>query len=467
MVDIKPTYEDFIAKDFTGDPSSWPGSGTGAGAGYGTPIRVEDTQFINVDSEYDTNNASGGTASWVLSPSGPSAVSFAFNGPAGLYNVDIGYFDALGSADLVVKQGSTTLDSWTLDNDELLWSNNFISRNIASNIQVNPGDIFSFSGTGELLEYAIVDYLHFTPTGSGGGQTLPPPNTETVRVEAEDINTIYDIEDVSGASGGQVWSVVNGPSGETGTGTFDFIGQSDLYDVIVGYYDENDGVGEIKLEKDGVVLDQWDLDQDLGSDSPNSSTFATRTVASSIQVNAHDSFTLYGTEDSGEYARVDYFEFVPNGGSGSGGSGGSGEAPQSVLETYQDAAISHIASILGWTEQQVRDSLPNVSNSITDSRFADVATDILSGYGNGWGSSGSSGGGGGWGGGSSGSCGWGCQEFEELFYSHAFAAATTTDSDNTHDHDHSHTNEHDNAAILILGSSTNKSYWKRISAFRG
>ena len=576
-------FIDFIAKDFTGDLSTGSGSGSG-----GTPIRIEDTEFINVEHTFDTDHA-GGTGSWVLHPNYPANVSVVFNGPAGFYDVDIAYFDANGSAYLEVKKGSTILDAWTLNNDELFWTENLISRNIASNIEVNPGDTFSFSGTGNPVEYAVVDYLDFTPTASipspqtvrveaedmtlntnsnyavedlsiasggkvaksanyngygefnfagdtgvydivvgffdendGVGQirvkqngvhiidspdsfwhldqdlgsaepnantfvtetvvsgvqitngdlfrltmkqdggeyarvdyidfvpTAPPP--EIVRFEAEDMtlntNSNYAVEDLSIASGGKVAKSAN----YNGYGEFNFDGDSGVYDIVVGFFDENDGVGQIRVKQNGVnIIDSpdsfWHLEQDLGSAEPDANTFVTETVVSGVQITNGDLFRLTMKQDGGEYARVDYIDFVPtgssdsggsggsgsgSGGSGSGGSGGSGQAPQSVLETYQDAAISHIASELGWTEQQVRDSLSNVNNSITDSRFSEVAIDILSGYGNGWGSSGSGSSGGGWGGGS---CGWGCQDFEELFYSHAFGAVIN-DGDDTHDHDH-------------------------------
>ena len=43
---------------------------------------------------------------------------------------------------------------------------------------------------------------------------------------------------------------------------------------------------------------------------PDSNTFTTRRVASNAQVNPGDSFTLFGTEDNYEYARVDYIDFI-------------------------------------------------------------------------------------------------------------------------------------------------------------
>ena len=427
-------FFDFIAKSFTGDPSSWPGSGSGSGSGsYGTPIRIEDTQFINADDRFDTDNASGGSGSWAINLDG-SSVTAVFNGSAGLYNIDIGYFDALGSAYLEVKQGATTLDSWTLNNDELFWSRNFISRNIASNRQVNPGDTFTFTGNGDLLDYAIVDYLDFTPTGS-------LPSLQTIRFEAENLNSPHNHVPENGSfySNGQVWTGRNDLAyGAESSGTLTFNGSSGYYDVIVGYYDEIDGVSQLKLKQGNTVLDHWYLDQQLVDPSQPYAypeNFVARTVSSGLQINAGDTFTLNSIMNQGEINRVDYIEFVPVSSSGSGGSGdsgssgGSGEQPLSSYELFYKNALNAIASQLGWNEEDVLNYLNTAQNSLTGQHFFDIVNDIL--IPNGWGSWGSGSSGGGWGGGS---CGWGCQEFEELFHSHAFGAIDNDGS--AHDHDH-------------------------------
>ena len=80
---------------------------------------------------------------------------------------------------------------------------------------------------------------------------------------------------------------------------------------MVAYYDQNHGVGRLSASLEGVALDDWQLDQDLGASSVNEKTFATRTIATQIQVNAGDELRLEGLRDGGERARIDYVEFVP------------------------------------------------------------------------------------------------------------------------------------------------------------
>ena len=313
------------------------GSGSGGGSGSSgitEPIRFEaedlplssttPNAYIDIQS---FNVASGGQV-WSVDDDdywGSSSVAdlfdqtgaadLAFNGPTGYYDVVIGYYDEDdGVAQYQVQQGNTLLDSWSADLDlggDVPTQQNLVHRTVAASQHVSAGDIFTITATEGLSDHARIDYIDFLPVESAPSNPPPPPAATTVRFEAEDLNTIYDVENVSGASGGQVWSVVYGPSGETGSGTFNFSGQAGLYDVVVGYYDENDGVGQLKVRQSGTLLDQWDLDQNLGSASPDNDTFATRTVASGVQVNPGETFKIIGTENGGEYARVDYIEFVP------------------------------------------------------------------------------------------------------------------------------------------------------------
>ena len=229
--------------------------------------------------------------------------TFDFSGAAGIYDVRVGYYDENdGVAFLTIQQDGTTLDSWTLNQN--LGSPNatalsHTSRTVATDRVIIPGDTFKISGIEQGTEHARIDYIDFARVNAA------------TRFEAEDMLSIYDVEDISGASGGEVWSVVNGPSGETGTASFNFYGQAGLYDVVIGYYDENDGEGKLRVTQGGTTLDQWSLDQELGVDYATADSFVTRTVASGVQVNPGEVFRLYGTEDGGEYARVDYIELVP------------------------------------------------------------------------------------------------------------------------------------------------------------
>lgn len=133
-----------------------------------------------------------------------------------------------------------------------------------------------------------------------------------IRVEAESMSlSNYGIEFNLSASGLGLISLLGGEDPETGTATFNFVGDSGQYDAIAGYYDENDGVAQIEVSQNGTLLDSWSLDSDLGSELADSTTATTREIATGITVNQGDSFTITGTEDSSERTRIDYIDFIP------------------------------------------------------------------------------------------------------------------------------------------------------------
>lgn len=133
-----------------------------------------------------------------------------------------------------------------------------------------------------------------------------------IRVEAESMSlNRYRRESNSSASGDRLISLAGRNGRERGTASFAFSGSSGTYDIIAGYYDENDGTARLEVAQNGSVLDAWDLDRNLGSASANATTFTTRTIARGRSLAQGDDFTLTGREQGGDHARVDYLEFIP------------------------------------------------------------------------------------------------------------------------------------------------------------
>ena len=132
-------------------------------------------------------------------------------------------------------------------------------------------------------------------------------------IEAEDIADItgYRIENNSIASGGQMLSLVGQGGGEVGTASFTFNGASGNYNVILGTFDENDGVASFSVELNENQIGEIVLNGQLGSNVANASTFVELTVATEVQLGQGDLLTITGFEDGNEHARLDYIEFVP------------------------------------------------------------------------------------------------------------------------------------------------------------
>ncbi|WP_052055483.1 PQQ-dependent sugar dehydrogenase [Myxosarcina sp. GI1] len=135
---------------------------------------------------------------------------------------------------------------------------------------------------------------------------------ETFIVEAESMSLdTYRIEANGSASGGELISLAGGWIFQTGTASFSFEGASGEYDIVVGYYDENDGISRLEVKQNDNVLDSWRLNRNFPSGGANSTTATTREIAAGITVNQGDNFTLTGRERWFEPARVDYLEFIP------------------------------------------------------------------------------------------------------------------------------------------------------------
>lgn len=136
-----------------------------------------------------------------------------------------------------------------------------------------------------------------------------------IRIEAEDMTlTTYRTELGSFASGGNFISLVNA-AGRMGNAETVFTGEEGSYDVVIGYYDENDGVSQLQVSLGGVPLQRWNLDQNLGYGGASTQTLMRRTLATGVSLNQGTAIKIQGAANQTEYARVDYIEFIPVGAS--------------------------------------------------------------------------------------------------------------------------------------------------------
>ena len=151
-------------------------------------------------------------------------------------------------------------------------------------------------------------YTSFTSSSSSVADNV-------FRVEAETMTLLgdYAVEANSASSGS---ALIGAYSKGEGIALTMFGGEAGYYNIVVGYYDENDtGIGQISAALNGETLDNWLLDQNLGDTSATAQNFLTRTVASKILLNTGDIFkltSLRGLSGDGndENARIDYVDFV-------------------------------------------------------------------------------------------------------------------------------------------------------------
>ena len=133
----------------------------------------------------------------------------------------------------------------------------------------------------------------------------------SLRVEAEDMLLEgYRIEEIDFASGSRVVSFFGNEKRESGRASFNFSGKSGIYDVVVGYFDEEGGGATIDPLLNGQSLGRIKLDQKLGSNLAAPNTFVRHLVEDEVRLRIGDTFSLEGFEDANEHARIDYVEFI-------------------------------------------------------------------------------------------------------------------------------------------------------------
>ncbi|MEM6451125.1 MAG: NF038122 family metalloprotease [Cyanobacteria bacterium P01_D01_bin.105] len=290
-------------------------------------FRVEaETMTLLGDYVVEGNSGSSGGALISSRSDGEGIALTAFGGEAGYYNIIVGYYDEndTGIGQITAALNGSTLDAWSLDQNlggTSATSQNFLTRTVASTVLLNTGDVFKLTGLVGVSadgrdEHARIDYVDFVKVDLTNDDVNPEPVVvdsepvvigSSIRIEAESMNLSgYSIESSGLASNNRVIR-----TGSSGNATTSFGGDTGYYNIIVAYYDENDGLATLSASLEGVELDEWQLDQSLGSNVISSGNLVRRTIATQVQVNAGDELRLEGIREYNEFARIDYVEFVP------------------------------------------------------------------------------------------------------------------------------------------------------------
>jgi hypothetical protein len=193
-------------------------------------------------------------------------------------------------------------------------------------IQLDNDDVIQFDGEATVgsahslsfkawdMTEASVDSTSssaYSSTSATKNMTILTPAT-TVTVEAESITTRSDYSVISNtaASNGQMLQA----TATSGSAQFTFSGVSAKYDIVVQYFDENDGITTATLKSDNVVLGtSWRWDNITGnSNSPNANSLKTHTIPGQNLTNG--ATILFEYSDvivADEPARLDKFTFNP------------------------------------------------------------------------------------------------------------------------------------------------------------
>ena len=133
-------------------------------------------------------------------------------------------------------------------------------------------------------------------------------DTGPIRVEAENMNLSSKFRvDSNGHASGDKFIVARG----NGLHSADFIfdGPSGVYDIVIEYFDENDGESSLSVSVDGEVIDQWLWDEGTESAYADSESATTR-ILHDVEIDTGDSVVLAGYRDGREPLRIDAVELL-------------------------------------------------------------------------------------------------------------------------------------------------------------
>ena len=241
---------------------------------------------------------------------GEQIASYAFAAAPGVYDLAIGYFDENdGTASLRVLRNGSVIDSfiWNQDLGSPLADPSTATVRQITGVTLALDDVIEIRGFGDnpdgsANEPLRTDYIDFSRVGDA--PTPPAP----LRVEAEDFVLVQGLTKVArgAASGG--FNIEGGGSGEK-IARHVFTGVDGIYDLGLGYFDENDAVASMRVLVNDIEVDAFAWDADTGSAFADATSRVERTIAD-VALRTGDTVELRGFAAPGEPLRTDYLDFV-------------------------------------------------------------------------------------------------------------------------------------------------------------
>jgi hypothetical protein len=154
----------------------------------------------------------------------------------------------------------------------------------------------------------VLDLLRQDVDGDGLVSFFDPDDLPApFRVEAEsfDIQQGFTVASNGAASGRSLLAA--GAPGEQ-IARHVFAGPAGVYDLGLGHFDENDGAASLRVLVNGVEIDSFVWNRDLGSASPDAQSRTERAIAD-VALRPGDVIALRGFGAPGEPLRTDYLDF--------------------------------------------------------------------------------------------------------------------------------------------------------------
>ena len=282
------------------------------------PIRVE-AEYMNASGNYALEEYEFVSSGRVLksnssNPANALKVSTTFTGESGQYSILVHHFDENdGQAQFSASLGGVTIDSWITDQDlgsNLVEEQTSVIRTLTNSgetlFQLNPGDEFELTVISNNYDYGRVDYVEFVPYNP---HATPDPEENAIQLEIEDMHLTGGIvTDKNFAYGG---SYVSASSNNSFTASTLFTEEEGYYDIVIGYYDTNQGEASLTVKLNEDELSSWVNNQNFGIDYAGVQSFTTRTVAEAVYLEKEDVIQIIGQEHNGDRVNADYIKLIP------------------------------------------------------------------------------------------------------------------------------------------------------------
>jgi Ca2+-binding RTX toxin-like protein len=298
------------------------------------PIRVE-AEYMNASGDYTLEEYSFASSGRVLRSNSSYntmalKVNTTFTGESGQYSIVVRYFDENdGKAQLSASLGGVVLDSWLADQNlgsSSVAQQTSVTRTLTRDtgetyFELDTGDVFELTSSRNSGDYGRIDYVEFIPYDP---DATPDPEQNAIELEVEDMQlTGGQIKTANFAEGGGYVQTRSsgdddddddddgGGSQDQFTASTLFTGEEGYYDIIVGYYDSNQGQAAVTVKLNEDELDSWLNNQDFGTSQVGVESFTTRTVAQGVYLEKIDVISIIGQEHNGDRVNADYIKLIP------------------------------------------------------------------------------------------------------------------------------------------------------------
>ena len=198
----------------------------------------------------------------------------------------------------------------TVTDDQQGTITNIIDKGNGDNI-LGAGETWIYQKTGTAQNVSD-NYVNIGSVSAGGVSDSDQsgyinPEVDSITYEAEDMQLHnYKVQHVGNvASGGEVIKV----TGHEGSAKVKFDGVTGDYDIVVGYFDENDGKSHARVKVDGHVEASWTWDQHLDSAFVSEKNFVQYAI-DDVHIEHGSEISLWATKNHYEFGRFDYVSIV-------------------------------------------------------------------------------------------------------------------------------------------------------------